>query len=312
MSFSLSRGLSGAGGALEKAGFAAVQSSLDEARQKTLMELSHQFQRAENQATREHQSSEAQLTRDQQASEGAASRQLSRDLATQTDTRIREEGSATRQLQRDLAQAQESAADRRHGASIGLQRAQLDATLNQVQLIPQADGTFQRVRKDGTSMGTLTDLAGNPITGPKDVSASAKILIDGNNKIIAALAKDLSDAVTPDSRKALQDQMTSLQNENKRLLGMTTDNSQGSQPSEGDIAGLRARASNPQAIAAFEARYGAGSSAKYLGNSGGPVNPAAQNPSAAPQGLAAVLDQQRPRRLIRDAMEDEVEPMLVP
>ncbi len=188
-------------------------------------------------------------------------------LHTQTDTRIREEGKATRQLQSDLAQSQERSANTRHGQSISIQMAQLKAVQDQVQLIPQADGTFQRVRKDGTSMGTLTDLSGNPVIGPKDVSASAKILVEGNNKIITALAKDAGEAIDPAAKKGIMDQIDQLKQENQRLLGVATSTpGPGAQPSAGDIAGLRSRASNPAAVAAFEARYGQGSAAQYVGD----------------------------------------------
>lgn len=46
----------------------------------------------------------------------------------------------------------------------------------------------------------------------------------------------------------------------------------GVQPSSGDIAGLKARASNPQAVAAFETQFGPGSASKYL-NQPGIVDP---------------------------------------
>src|SRR3990167_10725431 len=189
------RALHGWAEAGEKGAFAILQSPLEEAPHTRLMEVQQAFQSKESELNRSLTREEGAAQRAVTTSEGAATREHQTGLATMTDTRIKEEGAATRQhqttenaatraLQKQLAEIQEKGASARHGASMSLQREQLQATLDQVQLLPQADGTFQRVKKDGTVVGTLTDLSGNPVQGPKDVTATTKLLVEGNNKII--------------------------------------------------------------------------------------------------------------------------------
>lgn len=124
-------------------------------------------------------------------------------------------------FQTDLAKVHEDAANTRHAQSTGIAMAQLRALQEGVELVPQSDGTFQKVNKlTKKPMGTATDRAGHPLTGPKDVSASIKIMVDTNSKIIAALSKDLSDAAVEPQRQSLMGQINDLKQENQKLLGL--------------------------------------------------------------------------------------------
>jgi len=249
-----------------------------------------------------HQSAEAEKTRTHQTG-----------LAEMTNTRIQGEGSATRQLQRELAETQERGASARHGASTSIALAQLKATQEQVHLLPQADGTFQRVRKDGTVLGVAMDPTTNkPLVGPKDVAASTKILVETNGRIIAALAKDAGEATAGPAKDSILAQINSLKQENQRLLGIGgTTAPSAATPEPGDIAGLKARARNPQAIAAFEAKFGPGSAERYLGKQQNAATATAP-PQPRRGGLANVLDEQRPRPLSPGVDITEEDRMLYP
>ena len=314
ISGALRRGIGEAAGFGAEVAMTSAKSSIEEARQTRLAELQNQFQVARD----ERQEGYA-VGRETRVEDRAAARETRQETRadtrqqagfTHTETMQR----ATHRLQRDLAESHERAANTRHGQSIGIQLAQLRATQEQVTLIPQVDGTFQKVRKDGTVVGTLTDLAGNPVQGPKDVAASAKILVEGNTKIMAALAKDLSDA-PPDSpqRKALQDQITGLQNENKRLLGVATPAAATAQPSAADIAGLRERANNPAAVAHFEGKFGPGSAQAHLNPPAQGARPGSRGIiSSRTPGLAQVIDEQRPYQPRPAAELDEEDRMPAP
>ena len=228
------RGLAGAGEALEAVGFASLKSSLDEARQVRLQELASQS--AERQQTRGFEHSDKRderqegysVAREDRVEGRATEREIRQD--TRADARQQAGFTHTEKLQTnmqkfqtDLAKVHEDAANTRHSQSTGIAMAQLKALQEGVELVPQGDGTFQRVNKlTKQPMGTATDLAGNPLTGPKDVSASTKIMVETNSKIIAALSKDLSDAVGEPQRQSLMGQINDLKQENQKLLGVAT------------------------------------------------------------------------------------------
>lgn len=137
--------------------------------------------------------------------------------------------------QKELAENLEKATNERHRQSLGVQYAQLKATQEQVSLVPQADGRILKVRKDGESAGYLSDQSGNVIQGPKNVSDGAKLLIEGNTRVMAALAKDAADALDENVRNQINQRIADLQNENKRLAGM----SDGSEPNKAASKGAR-------------------------------------------------------------------------
>lgn len=213
----IGKAMVGAGQALATVGVEGFRAQLQEARDARLNE----YQGARDDKLMAHQSREAQLGRDTTVSEGQKGRDAAKDLHAMTDTRIQSEGKATRDLQRELAASQESAANSRHRDTIGVQLAQLNSLNDQVALQPQADGKILMVKKDGTSKGFLQGPDGNDIIGPKNVSDSARLLIEGNNRIQAALAKDFAEATDPAVKKDLSDRMAQLQADNKRMAGMT-------------------------------------------------------------------------------------------
>ena len=235
MAFSLRGAMHGLGGAMENAGLLALKETLEEQRQTRLMELTQAFQASESEKQRTLTREEGAAGRSVTREEGAATRSTQEKLSTDTRASIEREGAetrkhqttenaATRVVQVQLAELHEKAASARDGASLALQRAQLEATLNQVKLVPQGDGTFVKVRSDGTNMGVLVDpLTEKPVQGPKDIGAATKLLVEGNNKIIEGLEKAAATESDNKSKAELISRAETIRQENKKLLGMTVE-----------------------------------------------------------------------------------------
>lgn len=221
------------------------------------------FQSGENALSRQLTRDEGAATRTHQSAEGQANRAHTSTEAGLTRTHQSTENAANRAHQTQLHQLTERAANARHGASMGVQMAQLKAAQEQVTLMPQADGTFQKVKKDGTVLGLAMDPDGKPLQGPKDLSASTKLLVEGNNKIIAHLEDAAAKSLDPVEKRDIRQRVIELTKQNQDLLGLNKPG-ETAQPSAGDIAGLQARASNPAAVAMFESKFGPGSAAQHL------------------------------------------------
>lgn len=150
-----------------------------------------EFQRSENALGRDLTREEGAAGRKVTQDEGAASRGLSRDLANQTDTRIREEGAAGRTHAERLATTHEAAATARHGQSMGVQKLQLEQALKIADmsrpLQQDADGNFFKMGEKGPAY--ITNEKGEKFKGPKDLSSretKAADAILAQMKVVAA------------------------------------------------------------------------------------------------------------------------------
>lgn len=235
MGFNLNRAMAGAGAAVADAGLLALRNELEQRRDQARME----WQSRENTITRKHASAEAEKTRGHQAEQARLTRQHASSEAEKTRGHQAEqgrlsrqhatsEGEATRSLQRDLARQREGAASARHKQSIDLQMATLKAQKEKVSLVPQADGRILKMKQDGTAAGYVTGPDGKEIVGPKNVGETAKLIIDGNNKYIAALTQDLKTAVDEEEKSAIRSAIDNAHQQNQRLLGLVS----GKQPAK--------------------------------------------------------------------------------
>jgi hypothetical protein len=119
-------------------------------------------------------------------------------------------------LDRDLRTALAKTSDATARAGIGVQMAQLQLAKDHVQLVPQADGTMWKMKPDGTTIGQVVDADGKPVVGPKDVSKSAQLLMEGNIKAMEMLKTDI------DMPQEEKNRMTKFYLQtNERLAGLT-------------------------------------------------------------------------------------------
>ena len=116
--------------------------------------------------------------------------------------------------------------ERQHTESMAVQRAhvgiaqqQLKLAQEKITLVPQADGTLQKMTADGRPAGTLTDLSGNPIQGPKDVAATTKYMIETYQKALAAVERDIQSETDPAARQALREKRDNYVRMTETLLG---------------------------------------------------------------------------------------------
>lgn len=289
-------GLAGGGAALENTTGVMIREQESLNKEMTLQKVRDEAQAARDQRMQAFQAGENRLGRELTREEGAAGRDLTRtegaagraataEQGALTRTHQTNENAANRALQVKLHEITERGANARHGASIGMQKAQLEATLNQVTLMPQADGTFQKVKKDGTVLGLAMGPDGKPLQGPKDLSASTKLLVEGNNKIIAHLEDASAKSLDPKEKADIRQRVVELTKQNQEWLGIGKPG-ESAQPTPGDISGLQARASNPAAVAMFESKFGAGSAARFLKADDKPAG----KPASAPEKTGGMLN----------------------
>jgi hypothetical protein len=172
----------------------------------------------------------------QQMDEHDRTRDLQTKLAQMTDERIREEGQLNREQQLQLHR-ERMAELHKQAKNQGLSVQQTDQGLVVV----------------NASTGTSTVLKGEdgkPLKPAKDADSLAII------KSIGDLAKSM-ETTNPDMAKKLGDIAIGV-------LSGKLGQDLGPKPTEDDIKGLQQRASNPQAVAFFESKYGKGSAAKYV------------------------------------------------
>lgn len=220
MGFSLSGALAGAGGAAAEIGGAYVKEQAHLESQLKLEDVRNAALAERDRRVQEFQSKESALNRDLTREEGAAGRATTVEQGALTRQHQTAENAANRVLQVQLNQMQQDAANARHGASMGVQMAQLKATQEQVTLLPQADGTYQKVKKDGTILGLAVGPDGRPLQGPKDIAASTKLLVEGNIKIISHLEDAAAKSFYPAEKAQIAQRVQELTQQNKQLLGV--------------------------------------------------------------------------------------------
>lgn len=272
----------------------ALQKEAEEA-QRLRDERLQAFQTTENEKnralTREEGAATRQLTRD----EGAATRAHQSTEALLTREHQTAEAALTRETQRRLAEMHERGADRRHGASIALQREQLRATMESTALQPLPDGRIARVDKRGQVVGYLTDPAtGTELVGPKNISDGAKLLMTNNSTVIAALEKASAEpGTTSEQRADLTRTIERLRQENHRLAGVSDGpRPEAAQPTDAHIKALRDRSSDPRAKAAFDQQFGPGAADRVLGakdDKKPPTPPAASGDKPAQPAGASIV-----------------------
>lgn len=174
-----------------------------------------QEEAAQVQAARDQRLQEFQQ-QSQQAGFAHADTAAAADRTFKTELYDKEQKAALDRQQQGFKHEEDLAAGRNK-----LLQAQIDAHKSGFTLQPLADGRLLKVGKDGTTSYLMDpNDPTKALVGPKDVSSSSKMLVDGNNKIIEGLMKQASDPMTqPDQRAMLNNQIEGLRSENKRLLG---------------------------------------------------------------------------------------------
>jgi len=197
-----------------------------EQRDATLAEFQRQrdtqqqtFTAGQNELARAVTTGEGEKTRAQQATLEGNRLSVERErLAEQR--RAEENRTGLTQMQLDISAGTATESARHNKASEVIQRAQAGEWRQHVTLLPQADGTFARVKADGTILGQAIDPTTNkPLQGTKDVAASTKILMEGNTKRMGYLENDYHTEINPVVKQAIRTQIDALQNYNEVLAG---------------------------------------------------------------------------------------------
>ena len=183
--------------------------------------------------------------------------------------------------------------ERQHTESMAVQRAHVGVAIQQlklaqekVTLVPSADGTMQKIGPDGRSMGTLTDISGNPIQGVKDLSAATKEMIGTYKAAIAAVERDIGSEMDPAAKQALRDKRDFYVKAVEQLTGLEGQRPPAAAPTQADVDMLK---KNPAQKALFDQKFGAGAADRVLK----PDAPKPATPAAAPaagQPAAPVQD----------------------
>lgn len=264
MSFSLSRAISGAGGFIADTAENAIKTEQNKRAQMELFRLREQLEGERQMRLQEHrqrfEASQQELDREFRASESEKTR------AHQVEQEGRRFAFEAGQKDADRALRREEMEQTRRyqGAQLALQRDQLLAP----HLVPQPDGTIMQFRKtkDGyQAIGPLTDKDGKVIVGQKDLSPRDKLQIESINKEIEAILK--KDLRSPQD----EERLSRLGEERARLFGVSERPQPAAEPTAADVARLRELRNNPEAIAAFNARFGAGAAQRVLGGETAPA-----------------------------------------
>lgn len=145
------------------------------------------------------------------------------DIAGQGREFTKTENELNRTLQRELEASREKATGERHRQTIGVQMAQLELAKKHTTLVPQADGSMIKMTPDGRSEGTLTDLSGNIVYGPKDIAKSSQLMMETNNKVLEGLKDEMRTAIGEEEKAAIRAKRDFYVEANRKLAGLASE-----------------------------------------------------------------------------------------